>query len=49
LNLDNERPDSLYFIGIHYYLENDFITSHEYFKKAHEIGYPKSSIFQKST
>lgn len=38
--LDNERPDSLYFIGIHYYLENDFITSHQYFKKAYEIGYP---------
>jgi tetratricopeptide (TPR) repeat protein len=38
--LDNERPDSLYFIGIHYYLKNDFITSHEYFKKVHEIGYP---------
>lgn len=38
--LDNERPDSLYFIGIHYYLENDFITSHQYFKKTHEIGYP---------
>jgi len=38
--LDNERPDSLYFIGIHYYLENDFITSHKYFKKAYEIGYP---------
>lgn len=38
--LDNERPDALYFIGIHYYLENDFITSHKYFKKAYKIGYP---------
>ena len=38
--LDNERPESLYFIGIHYYLKNDFITSHKYFKKSYEIGYP---------
>lgn len=38
--LDNERPESLYYIGIHYYLNNDFITSHEYFRKAYKIGYP---------
>jgi hypothetical protein len=38
--LDKTRPDSLYFIGIHYYLNNDFITAFKHFKKAFEIGYP---------
>jgi len=38
--LDNSRPDSLYFIGIHYFLENDKINAFNYFKKAFEIGYP---------
>uniref|UniRef100_A0A6C0JZ61 Glycosyltransferase 2-like domain-containing protein n=1 Tax=viral metagenome TaxID=1070528 RepID=A0A6C0JZ61_9ZZZZ len=38
--LDKERPDSLYFIGIHYYLKNDFQKAYGYFKKAFEIGYP---------
>jgi TPR repeat protein len=39
-NLDNSRPDALYFIGIHYYLENNFSKAFGYFKKAFEIGYP---------
>lgn len=38
--LDNSRPDSLYFIGIHYHLENDKTKAYSYFKKAFEIGYP---------
>jgi predicted O-methyltransferase YrrM len=38
--LDNSRPDALYFIGIHYHLENDKSKSFFYFKKAFEIGYP---------
>ena len=38
--LDQSRPESLYFIGIHYYLENDFISAYKHFKKAFEIGYP---------
>lgn len=37
--LDNGRDESLYFIGIHYFLENNFILAHEYFKKAFEIGF----------
>ena len=43
--VDPGRPDSLYFIGIHYYLENDFKTSHEYFQKAYKVGYPINSQF----
>ena len=43
--LDQNRPDSLYFIGIHYYLARDHITSHEYFKRAFEVGYPLSSQY----
>ena len=38
--LDNSRPESLYFIGIHYYLEKDNTTAFKYFKQAFEVGYP---------
>jgi hypothetical protein len=37
---DESRPESLYFIGIHYYLENNFNKAFVYFKKAFEIGFP---------
>ena len=39
-NLDTSRPESLYFIGIHYYLEKDFAKAYTFMKKAFEIGYP---------
>ena len=38
--LDKTRPDSIYFIGIHYYLENNRKKAFEYLKLAFEIGYP---------
>ena len=38
--LDKTRPDSIYFIGMHYYIEEDLITAYKYFKTAFEIGYP---------
>jgi len=38
--LDPERPDSLYFLGIHWYLEKNYKVAHEFFKKGFEIGYP---------
>ena len=38
--LDKTRPDSLYFLGIHYFLENDKTRAFDYFKRAFEIGYP---------
>jgi tetratricopeptide (TPR) repeat protein len=37
---DESRPEALYFIGIHYYLENDIKRAFGYFKKAFEIGFP---------
>lgn len=37
---DESRPEALYFIGIHYYLENNYNKAFEYFKKAFEIGFP---------
>jgi hypothetical protein len=37
---DESRPEALYFIGIHYYLENNFNKAFGYFKKAFEIGFP---------
>jgi hypothetical protein len=38
--IDESRPESLYFIGIHHYLEEDNVTAHKYFKLGFEIGYP---------
>jgi hypothetical protein len=43
--LDTKRPDSLYFIGIHYYLDKDYDKAYVYFKKAFEIGYPITSQY----
>ena len=39
--IDESRPESLYFIGIHHYLQNDINIAYNYFKKAFEIGFPK--------
>uniref|UniRef100_A0A6C0KWN6 Glycosyltransferase 2-like domain-containing protein n=1 Tax=viral metagenome TaxID=1070528 RepID=A0A6C0KWN6_9ZZZZ len=38
--LDKSRPDSIYFLGIHHYMEGDRATAYEYFKLGFEIGYP---------
>jgi FkbM family methyltransferase len=38
--VDESRPEALYFIGIHYYLEGSYKTAFPYLKKAFEIGYP---------
>jgi predicted O-methyltransferase YrrM/tetratricopeptide (TPR) repeat protein len=38
--LDPERPESMYFLGIHWYLEKNYKKAYEYFKKGFEIGYP---------
>ena len=38
--LDKTRPDSLYFLGIHYYLEGSKQVAYNYFKKGFELGYP---------
>jgi len=37
---DEHRPEALYFIGVHYYLENNYKKAFGYFKKAFEIGFP---------
>ncbi len=39
-DLDPERPDSLYFIGIHHYLIGELNIAFDYFKKAFNIGVP---------
>ena len=38
--IDESRPEPLYFIGIHYYLEHNYNKAYIYFKKAFEIGFP---------
>jgi hypothetical protein len=43
--LDTGRPDSLYFIGIHYYLNREMENCYVNFKKAFEIGYPVASQY----
>ena len=37
---DESRPEAMYFIGVHYYLENNFNKAFGYFKKAFEVGFP---------
>lgn len=44
-NLDKKRPDSLYFLGIHYYLEKNYKFAYDYFKLGFEIGYPIDSQY----
>lgn len=39
--IDESRPEPLYFIGIHYYLEGDYKRAHGYFKRAFAIGFPE--------
>jgi len=43
--LDKNRPDSIYFIAIHWYLEHNFVLAHKYFKLAYQIGYPLNSQY----
>lgn len=38
--MDKSRPDSLYFLGIHHYLEQNYSTAYDYFKIAYTVGYP---------
>jgi predicted O-methyltransferase YrrM len=44
-NLDTNRPDGLYFIGIHYYLEGNHQLAYNFFKKGFEVGYPLGSQY----
>ena len=37
---DESRPESIYFIGIHYYLQGERKKAFEYFKKGFQIGFP---------
>lgn len=43
--LEPTRPDSFYFIGVHYYMENNYDKAYEYIKKAFEIGFPVHTQF----
>jgi len=38
--VDESRPESIYFIGIHYYLQGKKKKAFEYFKKGFHIGFP---------
>jgi tetratricopeptide (TPR) repeat protein len=39
-SLDKSRPDSLYFIGIHYYSKMEYDKAYPYFVEAYKVGYP---------
>jgi predicted O-methyltransferase YrrM len=43
--MDKTRPEPLYFIGIHYWLEGNKATAYRYFKDAFAIGYPIHAQF----
>jgi predicted O-methyltransferase YrrM/tetratricopeptide (TPR) repeat protein len=43
--LDESRPEAMYFIGIHYYLENNDKKAYTYFTKAFDIGFPQHCQF----
>ncbi len=43
--LDTERPESLYFIGINYLLKNNIKIAYDYFLKAFKNGYPEHRQF----
>ena len=38
--MDKSRPDSLYFIGIHYYLAKNYDKAYDHFKEGFRVGYP---------
>jgi hypothetical protein len=38
--LDKSRPDSLYFLGIHYILLGEKYTAYQYFREGFILGYP---------
>uniref|UniRef100_A0A6C0I7Z9 Methyltransferase FkbM domain-containing protein n=1 Tax=viral metagenome TaxID=1070528 RepID=A0A6C0I7Z9_9ZZZZ len=38
--MDKTRPEAMYFIGIHHYLENNKYEAYKFMKSAFEIGYP---------
>ena len=40
IQIDDSRPDAYYFIGIHYYLENNYQQAYKYLKKGFELGFP---------
>lgn len=43
--LDPTRPDPLYFIGIHYFMEGNKPVAFDYFKRAFALGYPIHAQF----
>lgn len=38
--IDESRPETQYFIGIHYYLEGNMERAYDYLKRGFEIGFP---------
>ena len=44
-DLDPTRPDPLYFIGIHYLLEDQKRVAYDYFTRAFALGYPVHTQF----
>ena len=43
--IDETRPEAMYFIGIHHYLENNILKAYEYFKKGFIIGFPEKAQY----
>ena len=45
IEIEPERPEAFYFIGIHYYLEKNYRKAYAYFVQAFQIGFPLSKQF----
>lgn len=43
--LDKNRPEPLYFIGINYYLNNDHKKAYDYFCRAFDLGFSENSQY----
>jgi len=43
--IDETRPEAMYFIGVHYYLEKNIPKAYEYFKRGFEIGFPEKAQY----
>jgi len=40
IQIDETRPEPFYYIGLHYYLEQNVKLAYDYFKKAFQLGLP---------
>lgn len=45
IQIDESRPEAYYFLGIHYYLENNYELAYKYLKLGFYVGFPLNCQF----